>query len=675
MSVDKITQKLNINEPGAADEKQIKVLQFLKKMKLSRERSGLAEELEAIVADDRECGESIYYQLLHSDLVPVRRFALDFYQKTRLLNLKVFVKNIILLEDDMDNLNLCLSIASGTIDRSELQAIFGGAISKKSAKNDIILAFLKKECATLNIDYARMLENAGALREQERKKRLGKFDKNTSDEGVTLGGELARNIKNPAVKKYAAAVLIALVLVSAAVKIFDAVAAARAVSNALEAVDGYKEAEAEADLARFCANHPDNIEALFHLHRIYCENYKIIEANQVLSQMLSAAPQSKYTIFGEVRNALFSSELKAASAFFTKSWAEHSSDHDARVLKARFDYASIMQSASAAPLDYEPVYAELETLLKKDIKGYRPYIVNLMITVAAAGALFDRAKPHYIEALKTMGADDFKTQLACAYFAERSKNFEQALTLFDRALKDKDAPDVILQYAASGAGRVALITKKHAQAVEYFMKLRDIGPPNALTYIGLIEAYGETGDVGGLNSIYKEACANFKDELMVHYSYGVSKMKMGEFEEAARTFKAAAAIDPQMAAAYYNIGRALSAMADKIEAHSMPWNKFIDEAHQNYKKCLACDPDYHDAYISLGTIALSKSPPDYGEAEKNFAAALKLKAASREALFNLLSLAKLKSDVKMERKYKELIAGALADDEEAMAKLKNDSGK
>ena len=152
-------------------------------------------------------------------------------------------------------------------------------------------------------------------------------------------------------------------------------------------------------------------------------------------------------------------------------------------------------------------------------------------------------------------------------------------------------------------------------------------------------------------------------------------MKMGEYEEAARTFKAAAAIDPQMAAAYYNIGRALSAMADKIEAHSMPWNKFIDEAHQNYKKCLACDPDYHDAYISLGTIALSKSPPDYGEAEKNFAAALKLKPASREALFNLLSLAKLKSDGKMERKYKELIAGALADDEEAMAKLKNDSEK
>lgn len=674
MSADRITAKINPAETDVSEEKQLKALAFLKRIKTSRDRSAFAPELETVMSQDRECGEGIYYQLLHSDLAPVRRFALDFYQKTRLLNLKIFVKNIILLEDDIDNLNLCLSIAAGTIDRSELQTLFGGAISLKGARGEIILAFLKKECSALNIDYGRMLENAKALREQERKKRLERYDRNVSDEGVTLGGELARNIRDPAVKKYAAAALIALIIIAAGARVFDAVRSARTLSSALEAVDGYRESEAEASLAQLCANDPGNIEALFHLHRIYCENYKILEANQVLSQMISVAPQSRQTALGEVRNALFSGEIKAASAFFTKSWDRYSSDDDARLLKARYDYASIIQGRHA-PADFEPVYSALESLMKKGMKGYRPYIVCLLITTAAAGELFDRARPHYMEALKTLGADDFKTQLACAYFAERSKNYDQALALFDRSLKDGNAPDTVMRYAAAAAGRIALLTGKHRQALDYYLRLRENGQPDAGTYIGLIEAYGELGDVGGLNAIYKEACSSFREELMIHYSYGVSKMKMAEYEEAVKAFRAAAAIDPKMAEAHYNIGRSLCAMADKLEAHSMPWNKFIDEAHQSYKKCLEQDPGFHDALVSLGTLALSKSPPDYGEAEKNFAAALKVRPDSREALFNLLSLARLKADAAMEKKYSELITRVLAEDEEAMARLRKQPGR
>ncbi|HOT75499.1 MAG TPA: tetratricopeptide repeat protein [Candidatus Wallbacteria bacterium] len=675
MSVENIGRQFNIPSPDPSDEKQMKVLQFLKKIKLSRDRAALAEELLTIVNSEREVGENIYYQLLHSDLVPVRRFALDFYCKHRLLNLKAYAKNIILLEDDADNLKICLSIASGTLDRSELQPIFNFAIAKKSGCNDLIMAFLQKECAALNIDYGRMLENARTMREQERKKRLEKYDKNVSDEGVTLGGELAKNIKNPAVKKYAAAFLIALAIVAAGVKIYEAAVAARSVSAALEMIDSYKEADAESLLAGFCDSYPENMEACFHLHRIYCENYKIIEANRALARMISNAPLSRFTALGEVRNALFSSELKSAAAFFSKSWGEYASFDDAAFLKARFDYSSLVQSASSAK-DYEALYSELETLYKKNVPGYKPYIVNLMITSAASGGIFDRARPYYLEALKTAGSSDFKTELACAYFAEKSANYDQAITLYDRALKEKDAPDVIMQYAASGAGRCALITSKHSLAADYFLKMRETGQPNPVAYIGLLEAYGELGDVGGLNSMYAEACRIFKDELMVHYSYAAAKMKMGEYEDAIKGFKAAIAIKPDMAAAHYNIGRALSAMADKIEAHSMPWNKFMDEAYQNYKKCLSIDPAYYDACISLGTMALAKSPPDYGEAETHFLSALKTNARSKEALFNLLSLAGLKNDQKMAQKYKTLIESTLGDDEDAMVKLKNyGSGK
>ncbi len=671
MSVDKISEKLNITGPAGEEEKQIKVLQFLKKIKLSRDRASLTGELKEILSAESDCGESIYYQMLHSDLVTVRRFALDFYLLHPLSGLKAYVKNIILLEDDLENLKLCLKIATGTIDRSELQAIFNGVTAKTSKKNDIILDFLKNECAALNIDYGRMLGNAHSIREQERKKRIEKYDKNTSDEGVTLTGALSEKIKNPLFAKYAVAALISLVILTAALKIFQSVSASRTLSQAMALIDEYKENDAENLLAQFCSGYPGELTARFHLHRIYCENYDIIEANQILAEMLSIDSKSELTLFAEIRNALFSSELKQASTFFSKSWQEYSSNEDAIFLKARYDYTTQMISAGADASGYEPVYGALEALLKKNTNGYKPYIINLMITVAAAGGLFERARPHYLEALKTRGAVDFKTQLACAYFAESSKNYEQALDLFDRASKEKNSPESIIRYAAACAGRIALMTKKYKPALDYFLKLRALGAPDAITYIGLIETYGELGDIGGLNAVYGEARTNFKDELMIHYSFGVAKMKMGEYEEAIKAFKTALEINPETAAAYYNLGRSLSAMAEKIEAHSISWNKFIDDAYNNYKKCLDIDEKYHDAYISLGTLALSKSPPDYSDAEKNFSAALKINKNSKEALFNLLSLAGLKADDKMADKYKTLITETLNEDEDAMSRLKN----
>ena len=671
MSVDKISEKLNITGSAGEEEKQIKVLQFLKKIKLSRDRASLTGELKEILSAESDCGESIYYQMLHSDLVTVRRFALDFYLLNPLSGLKAYVKNIILLEDDLQNLKLCLKIAAGTIDRSELQAIFNGVIAKTSQKNDIILDFLKNECAALNIDYGRMLGNAHSIRDQERKKRIEKYDKNTSDEGVTLTGALSEKIKNPVFVKYAVAALISLVILTAALKIFQSVSASRTLSQAMALIDEYKENDAENLLAQFCSSYSGELTARFHLHRIYCENYDIIEANQILAEMLAIDSKAGLTLLAEIRNALFSSELKQASTFFSKSWQEYSSNEDAVFLKARYDYTTQMISAGAGASGYEPIYGALEALLKKNINGYKPYIINLMITVAAAGRLFERARPHYLEALKTRGAVDFKTQLACAYFAESSKNYEQALDLFDRASKEKNSPESIIRYAAACAGRIALMTKKYKPALDYFLKLRDMGALDAVTYIGLIETYGELGDIGGLNAVYGEARANFKDELMIHYSFGVAKMKMGEYEEAIKAFKTALEINPETAAAYYNLGRSLSAMAEKIEAHSMPWNKFMDEAYANYKKCLAIDENYHDAYISLGTLALSKSPPDYPDAEKKFSAALKISKNSKEALFNLLSLAGLKADDKMADKYKTLITETLNEDEDAMSRLKN----
>ncbi len=674
MNIDKIAGRLDIpSNIVTAEEKQIKSLQFLKKIKMTGERGPLMEELAAVLSDDPECGENIYYQLLHSDLVSIRRFALDFYLKVKRGSLKNYIKNIILLEEDPANLAICLAAAAGTIDRSELQAFFNETLSLKKERQSVILEFLKKECGALSIDYNRMLENAKAMREQERRRRLERYEKKSdAGEGLTIAGELSKSIHNPFFLKYSMIALISLSFFFIFYKTYVLISNARIISGALNAIDKYNEGEAETALYRFCSEENDEIEARFHLHRLYCENYNILEANQIFLQMLALNPASPFTLCAEIRNAIFSSDLKTAAALAAKlpPQIKGPAADDVRYLKIRRECAAALL-APPDKAEYERIYSQLEMFLKENASGYRPYVINLMITSAAAGGFFERARNYYIETLKNHGGYDLKTQLTCAYFAERSGSYAQALELFGRAARAKNVPETISRYAASCAGRLALIMQKYETALDYFLKLRLNGAADAGVYAALIETYGELGDTGGLNSIYKEAITKFENNYIINYSFGVAKMKMNEYEEAIKALKKAINIDVNKAEAYYNIGRSLCAIADKIEAHSMPWNKLMDEAGRHYIKCLELDEKYHDAFISLGTLDLSKNPPDYNGAEKNFTAALKINEKSKEALFNLLSLAGLKADLKMREKYRNFILTALDEDEDAMKRLKN----
>lgn len=668
MDSERIIKKLNIDESPDKDAKQLAVLQFLKKVKFSREREPLIAELKAFMECDRESGENIFVQLVHSDLPPVRRYALDFVDKTGFDFLKPHLKNLMLVEDDEQSLKICFRLAASTLDRSELPAFFDVVSAKKSVKSDMMLAFLETECARLNIDSKRMLENARALREQERKKRASKYEKSSPDEGMFITDEIFKNIKKPAVKKYALAALIAFAILMSCFRVYIYVKASGAINGSLALIDEYKEEEAARILREFIADYPDNSLALFHLHRIYCENYNIIEANEALGKIMSVNDDARLIALAEVRNSVFSGDLSASADFFAKS-AQNDASDDARYLKARHEYLNAKNSRATPNLVFENIYTDLEILYKKNISGYRPYILNTLVSVAAEAGLFEKARPYFLEVLKTSGSKDYKAQLACAYYSEKAGNYEQAVSLYERVARGP-APDIIHAYASSTAGRLCLKIKKYKMALEFYLKLKAVSPERTDAYLGLIEAYGALNDVGGLNAAYSEALAKFESDKMIHYNYAVIRLRLGDFEDAAKIFKKVIELDPEMADAYYSRARALSALADKFEAHSMPWNTMISEAVDYYRKSVQINPAFHEAYISLGTIDMAKSPPDYDGAAKNFGSALKIEPKSREALLNMLTLGRLKKDKKIMDKYRALIKEAFADDEEIMARTK-----
>ncbi len=669
MSIDKITKDIKIKDESLDEERQTRVLQFLKKAKTTRDRSSLAFELKDIFDGDRAVGENIFSQLLHNDLPFIRRIALSFYDEFRPENFAAQIKTVLLIEEDIENLNMCFSFVTGSIDRSELSELLNYAVASKSQKNQMLLAFLEKECAGLNVDYKRMLANAALFRKQASSKRVEKIEqKNKPAEGLVITDVISEKIRDKKTMTYAAiaaAVIVAGILI---LQLFSMLAQKSSLKTALLKIDGFNEKEALASLSEFCRDYPDNLEGLFHLHRLQCENYEIIEANAVLDKILSLRSSSYFSRAAEIRNALTSGEMKTAANFFNKETADLINITDIEYLKLHFEFANARLSKITPPDEYKNIFESLERLSKKELRGYKPYILNLLTTAAADGGLFERAAPYFAE-ISRNSATDFKAAAACAYFLEKSGKFDEAAAYLVKVIEAKP-PDAVYEYACVNAGRLSARLLKYDEAVEFYSRWREVRPDSVEPLLSLIEAYGETKNAGGLNAAFNDAAKRFPGDPLIYYNYAVVQMKAKEYDEAAKNLKKALSLNADLIEANYNIGRCLQGISDKFEAHSAPWNQCLIDATDYYKKCTAKNPDYEPAYISLGVIAMSKNPPDYIAAAENFNRALKINQLSKEALFNLLSIGYLKNDAKMIEKFRSEISKKFEGNEDIKEKLK-----
>ncbi|HNY11076.1 MAG TPA: tetratricopeptide repeat protein [Candidatus Wallbacteria bacterium] len=669
MSIDKITKDILIKEENLDEERQTRVLQFLKKAKTTRDRSLLISELKNIFDSDPSVAENIFLQLLHNDLPFIRRIALSFYDQFNPKSLAAQIKNVLLIEEDAENLNMCFSFVAGTIDRSELSELMNFAVASKSHKNQALLAFLEKECAALNVDYKRMLDNAALFRKQASSKRVEKIEqKNKPAEGLVITDVIGEKIRDKKTMTYAAIVATVIIAGFFILQLFSMLTQSSSLKAALLKIDAFDEKEARASLSEFCQDYPDNLEGLFHLHRLCCENYEIIEANGILDKILSLRSSSYFSRAAEIRNAVSSGDMKTAAGYFNKEATGLMNITDIEYLKLHYEFANARLSKATPPDEYKNLFESLERLSKKELRGYKPYILNLLTTAAADGGLFERAAPYFAEISKN-SATDFKASAACAYFCEKNRKFDEAVSYLAKVIEAKP-PEAVYEYACINAGRLSAKLLKYSEAVEYYSRWREIRPDSVEPLLALIEAYGETKNAGGLNAAFNDAVKRFPGDPLVYYNYAVVQMKTKEFDEAAKNFKKALSLNADLIEANYNIGRCLQGISDKFEAHSTPWNQCLIDATDYYKKCTAKNPNYEPAYISLGVIAMSKNPPDYIAAAENFNRALKINQLSKEALFNMLAIGYLKNDAKMVERFKAEIIKKFADNEEIKEKLK-----
>ena len=119
---------------------------------------------------------------------------------------------------------------------------------------------------------------------------------------------------------------------------------------------------------------------------------------------------------------------------------------------------------------------------------------------------------------------------------------------------------------------------------------------------------------------------------MIHVNWAILLDGRGQRREAIEHLRQAAAINPDCAAAYYNLGGVL------VKQRSFP------EAIEAYHKCLAIKPDYAEAHNNLGTALVDCGrldeaiaeyrkalavQPDYAAASGNLEKALRLKSEQR----------------------------------------------
>lgn len=663
MSVEKIIEASGQEGRGEDREKQLIVLQFIKRLKTSPDRSKLYAELSGIFRQDREAGELIFDRLVHGDLPVMRHFALTFFEAEKAAELAPHVKRLVLIEDNLDNLRLCLRCAAGRLDRSELPEYFEAAAGGKNARDKEILAFLERECRRLSVDYSRMLENANAMRRQAREKRIEKYEKKktrTGDE-VVLADVVSAEVRNPRTFYFAAAAVALFLFLTIAVRVYGSIAEGRALGAALSLIDEYMEPAAIEKLSAASLDYPGSVGILSALHRIYCENYMIVEASDTLNRMLNLRIDSAVVRAAEIRNAMFSGDMKAASDFFSKAEADPSAPPEMEFLKIEFEYMNSRIQGACPPEECRRIFEEARRFDQKSFPGFRPHSRNMLITLAAEGGLTEEGKPFYNSALE-IRAPGPKTLLACAYFMEKSGNLDEALNYYGGVVKAKPAKN-IYEYACIRAGSVASRLSKHAAAAGYYSKWRDSSPDSVDPLVSLLEAYGDAGDIGGINSVYSEASERFRDEPLIHYNFGVIKMKMGAYEEAIKSFGKALALRPGLKEANYNIAKSLMSLSEKFEAHSAPWNQYMVEAISYHKKCIQQDPNFEPSHVSLGIIALGKNPPDYNSASECFAKALKINPASRDALLNMLALGYLKNEKATVEKYRNEITRLYRNDQ------------
>ena len=289
--------------------------------------------------------------------------------------------------------------------------------------------------------------------------------------------------------------------------------------------------------------------------------------------------------------------------------------------------------------DGNPVQGAVIQISRVDIKTKKPYttktdkkghyIYNLIMGTYNVACLVNDKEVDHIDNVKTSPSTstvhNFDLKAAAAQSAaiqkaaesgglskdqERSMTPEQKKAIDEYMAKQKQAMAKNKELNdAFNAGKTAMDAKQYDQAVESFTKAGEIDPKQQAVWAALAQAYemqaksktGADADAAWQKSAdsWTKAIDLNPNDAGLHNNYALSLAAAKKFPEAQAELEKAATLNPAGAGQYYyNLG-ALEINAGQNDA-----------ANATFKKAIAIEPPYPEAFYQYGITLMAKMTLD-----------------------------------------------------------------
>ena len=159
-----------------------------------------------------------------------------------------------------------------------------------------------------------------------------------------------------------------------------------------------------------------------------------------------------------------------------------------------------------------------------------------------------------------------------------------------RSLK-RTGRDLLAEGARLGAAGHLL------ESIAVHLKAVEADPSDAHAHVNLISLYGRTGQFDKAARHYRAAVALGSSLTEAHYNYGVLQAAANRYQDAADAFGKALEVDPFYAPAHQNLAALLARQGR------------LGDAASHYGRAIANDPQHRGARVGLGRVLVALGRP------------------------------------------------------------------
>jgi len=214
--------------------------------------------------------------------------------------------------------------------------------------------------------------------------------------------------------------------------------------------------------------------------------------------------------------------------------------------------------------------------------------------------------------LQRAAAEDPKAYLPPFLMGENAlaqRQYREAMDHYRRALELNPRYDL----AAMGMGQAALASGDQAGAVKAFQRALDLNPHNYLVKLAMAKAYDKLNRLHEALNLEKEVLASHPEDGKANSDYGVTLVRMRQYQDALGALQKAVQLGYRTAITYNFLGAAQLAAGH------------TEEAVRAYKGAINLDPKYSAPYGNLALLYLQMRRSD--EARQYYHEACQLDSA------------------------------------------------